>query len=424
MKCHYCYVARERFPEAPPGNVYDPKLIAKALTQKRLGGKAYLHICAWGETFLDPQIVEVSDLLLREGHYVSLSHNGTIRNVINEFCSFEPRLKQRLHFFVALQWSELKRLVLLDSFAENVRKIKDSSISYSISVTADDLLISEIAMIKEYCLDNFGALCHVLECRDETKPEIPRMTELMTDKHIELWGSFNSLTFDTQQIYWEERRNEFCYMGEVAGFIDFDSGLIWQACGGKKLCNMFDDLSEPIRFCALGRNCQKAHCFLGNILMGGGGVIPEIPYPRFAEQRDRRCQDGSTWYTPKFRKFCSQKAIENMEPYSTDRKVYIDTIMAVVYSNTPIEPEDKIRSIIVKGLTRHKAQSITLHGSNELKNWLAQILRDSKIQVLQEGNNTEAEAVIVTDYDAFPVMRDALYKLGAKKVISVIDIVK
>jgi hypothetical protein len=407
-----------------PKEMYNPKLIAKALTQERLGGKAYLQLCAYGETLMDPLIAEVTELLLHEGHYVAVSHNGTIRKTIDVFCDFVSDLKERLHFFISLQWAELNRLDLLDAYADNIRKIKASQISFSISVTLEDILVPQVDAIKEYCMKEFGTMCHILECRDESKPGIPRMTELPLEKHQEVWGSFESLTFDTQQIHWGKRREEFCYMGETAAYLDFGSGDIWQACSGKKLCNAFDDLDEPIRFCALGKNCQVAHCYLGNILLGLGGVIPEIPYPSFAEQRDRLCADGTTWFTPKVRAFFSQRVSENIVLYSDARKAYIDTVMAVAYGNTPRETEGKIREMVLDRFARLNAKNVQIQGNGPLSGYFLSILSDCDVSVspLNDGFS-EADAILVTDYDDFPNVRDSLMKGGAQQVISVLDVV-
>ena len=426
MNCHFCYVARDRFPKSAPQKLYDPQLVARALTQERLGGKAYLQLCAYGETFLDPQIVEVATLLLKNGHYVAISHNGTIRKIIDEFCAFPENLKERLHFFISLQWEQLKKMNLLDQYADNIRTIKSSGISFSISVTLEDCLVPEIDEIKAYCLKEFGVLCHILECRDETKQTVPRMTKYPLDEHIKNWGSFNSLTFDTQQIYWGQHRDEFCYMGEAAVYLDFSSGNIWQACRGKKLCNIFDDLDEPIRFCGLGHNCKVAHCYLGNILMGFGGVIPEIQYPSFAVQRDRVCEDGTMWLTPKVRSFFMQRVMNNLPPYSKDKKKFISDVMAVVYENKQRTTDSELSKILTTHLEKKHIATVNVQGcSKPLGAFLLRLLNMTSLDVSPLINRMKTvDATIVTDYDDYPNVRKSLNSKGIFNVISILDLVE
>jgi len=425
LKCNYCYVDRKRFPNAPPTRMYEPELIARALTQERLGGKAYLQLCGYGETFMDPLIVEVSERLLRNGHYVALSTNGTVRKINDIFCAFPQELKERLHFFISIQWEELKRLNLLNQYAENVRNIKACDISMSVSVTLSDSLVPEIPSIKEYCLKEFGVLCHILECRDERRSDIPRMTELPIEEHQRLWGSFDSPTFEWQQVYWGQHRNEFCYMGESAMYLDFSSGNIWQACLGKKLCNIFDDLNEPIRFCALGRNCNVAHCYLGNILLGLGGVVPEIQYPSFASQRDRICPDGTTWFTPKVRDFFHQRVINNLPPYSESKKIYIDTVMAIVYGHKPRETVDKLRSLLSKALNKSGIKSCNIQGCTKpLGKWLYELLQGTEFDVRRLSERLlGADMTIITEYDDFPNIRNSLANKGVNNIVSILDII-
>ena len=425
MNCHFCYVDRERFPKEAQKKLYDPQLVARALTQERLGGKAQLQLCAFGETLLDPQIVEVTELLLKNGHYVAISHNGTIRKTIERFCEFPAEMKERLHFFISLQWEQLKKMNLLDEYADNIRMIKDADISFSVSVTVEDCLVPEIPAIKQYCQEEFGVLCHILECRDETKKEVPRMTEYPLEEHKKNWGSFDSLTFDTQQIYWGEHRDEFCYMGEAVGYLDFDSGIIWQACQGKKLCNIFDDLDEPIRFCALGHNCKVAHCYLGNILLGFGGVIPEIQYPSFAVQRDRICEDGTTWLTPKVRSFYQQRVMNNLPSYSEEKKKYINAVMAVVYENKQRTESYVLTDILNRSLCEKGIHSVNVQGcSRALGKFLLGLLKDTSLDVMPLSERMRTvDVTIITDYDDFPNVRRSLESKGITNIVSCLDVV-
>ena len=84
FRCHYCYLAQrpESYQGVQPEMKYSPEQVAKALSKKRLGGSAYINVCADGETLLTRDIEVYMRKLAEEGHYIEFVTNCTITPVL------------------------------------------------------------------------------------------------------------------------------------------------------------------------------------------------------------------------------------------------------------------------------------------------------------------------------------------------------
>ena len=79
LECPYCYVIQENIRKMQLADLpYSPEHIARALRKDRVGGTCWISICGVGETFVQTEIVEIVGLLLKEGHYVNVTTNGTL----------------------------------------------------------------------------------------------------------------------------------------------------------------------------------------------------------------------------------------------------------------------------------------------------------------------------------------------------------
>lgn len=147
--------------------LYSPEHIGKSLSQKRFGGICYFSICGAGETLAQPEIVEITENILNEGHLVNITTNGTLTNVFKKFGNINKENLSRLHFSFSFHYLELKRLKLTSKFFDNVRKMKENGISFTVEVTPSDEYIPYIEEIKEECMGEIGALPHITVCRIE-----------------------------------------------------------------------------------------------------------------------------------------------------------------------------------------------------------------------------------------------------------------
>lgn len=326
LRCGYCYIAQQkRFNDPLPRFEHTAIEIGKALSLKRLGGECYFNLCAGGETLLSPNVIEITKVLLEEGHYVSLITNGTLTRRIEELCHFPIELKKRLHIKFSFHYLELKRLGIVQEYFENVRNARLSGISITVELTPCDEEIPYIDEIKKFCLENVGALCHVSVARkeDDLRKEIPVLTNLSREEYLNTWGTFNSCMFDFKMQTFPYKRREFCYAGEWSFSLDLGSGDYRQCVIGKRLGNVFEDYEKPLNTEPIGKHCPLAQCFNGHAYLALGD-IPEIEAPPYSEIRNRTCSDGTEWLSKDVRDFFSSKLYEKNAEWGRGKKALFE----------------------------------------------------------------------------------------------------
>lgn len=319
LHCDYCYVTTHNLTTAEimPLN-FTIAHIRRALSRERLGGTCMLNLCGAGETLLPPYIVELTRELLEEGHYVMIVTNGLPTKRLKELTEqIPPELQKHLLLKISFHFMELKSKGLIDKYFANVHLIEHSNISFTVEMTPCDEEIPYIEEIKELCLKNLGALCHVTVARDESKPEMPILSALSREEYIRTWGSFDSALFDFKMSIFSKSRPEFCYNGLWGGVIRLGYGELVK-CYALRSTRIFDNPSAPIDFCPIGK-CPKPHCFNGHSWLSLG-MIPELVTPTYLEMRDRVTADGRHWVGEEMRQFLSQKLSDNNEHLSAEGK--------------------------------------------------------------------------------------------------------
>jgi organic radical activating enzyme len=323
LRCEYCYITHTKsWKQKLPLFLYDADHIKRALTVKRLGGVCLVNICGEGETLLPSQTVKILSKILENGHYVMLVTNGTITNRFNEIANLPSDLLNRLLIKFSFHFMELKRKGWLNSFFNNVQKIKDAGCSFSVELTPHDEMLPYIDDAISLCNKKVGAICHVTVARNERNPSLGILTEHSKDTYEEIWKKFQSDLFKFKMQVFGERRREFCYAGLWSGVLNLVTGEFKRCYRGDVLQNIFCDIDQPIRFSPIGKHCPEAHCYNAHAFMTLG-VIPEIKTPRFFEMRNRVCENGSEWLTPGMKIFLSKKLCdENRELTCLEKHLY------------------------------------------------------------------------------------------------------
>lgn len=307
LKCRYCYITQnKRWKDKEPEFKYNPEHIRKALSIERLGGICLINLCGGGETLIPRETVDIVRCLLEEGHYVMVVTNGTIKNRIEDILTFPKELLDRFMFKISFQYEQLKMLNMIESFFENINKIREAGCSFSLELTPHDEIIPEIENIKRLCIDNVGALCHVTIARDDSSPLKPILSRYEKDKYKRIWGTFNSELFDFKLKTFGVKRNETCYAGERTMVLNLGTGILKQCYDSESLQNIFEDIVKPINFSIIGNGCITSHCYNSHVFMALG-VIPEIETPHYDTLRNRICIDGTEWLTPKIKTFLNNK---------------------------------------------------------------------------------------------------------------------
>lgn len=324
FRCHYCYIAQQhRFDKALPVFKYSPEFFGKALSAERLGGPVHINMCGGGETLLPKEMPQIIYELLKQGHYIFVVTNGSCFKRFDEILALVPSdLLPHLGFKFSFHYLELKRLNLMEKFFDNIRKVWVAGCSFSLELTPNDELIPLIPEIKEVCLKNVGALCHISVARDDRKIDVPILTSLSREQYIETWGQFDSAFFDFKMSTFNVKRKEFCYAGAWSGYLDLGTGEMSQCyCGQSQ--NIYQDLNSPIDFAhCIGYNCKEAHCFNSHAFLTVG-LIPELETPFYATMRNRITNDGREWLSAEMKEFLSHQLKEENSLYSEkEKKLY------------------------------------------------------------------------------------------------------
>lgn len=313
LRCDYCYLtARRQFESGHlPDMRFSPQQIAYALRFDRIGGHALINICADGETLLLPNLKDYVAELAAQGHYIEIVSNMTTTKKLNELLALERSVLDRVVFKCSCHYLELKRSNLLKEFANNVNRAYEAGSSITVEVTPEDSLIPYIDELKEYCMREFGALPHVTIARDDSDPDIPRLTSLSLADYNRVWDSFDSSFWDFKTSIFGKRQTAYCQAGSWSYYVNMATGDAAQCYCGRLVGNVFENPDESLPGCAIG-SCPLPHCYNGHELLAVG-LIPSLDTPSYSEIRDRIRPDGSHWLRPTFRHFLSEKLIDDNE---------------------------------------------------------------------------------------------------------------
>ena len=323
LKCEYCYVIQEgRRKDEIPKFKYSPEHIGKALSKNRLGGTAYISICGAGETLIPKEMPSIIKEILKQGHYVNITTNGTLTDRFKEIIQMPKELLKRLHFALSLHYNELKRTNNLEKFFDNIRLIKEAGCSFLVQLNLCDEYVPYIEEIKEKCLKEVGAFPQIAATRREdyaNKNQIfELLTELSTEEYKQQGAKFESPLFDFTMKNFLIKRNEFCYAGDWSLLLNLQTGMIKKCYAEQEHQNIYEDIDKPIQFGAIGNNCKCKYCVNSSHFMSLG-IIPDIKTPTYAELRNRK---NANWYSEEMNSFLSSKLNETNEEYSAAKKKY------------------------------------------------------------------------------------------------------
>ena len=264
LRCHYCYITHHRlFDSKLPKFKYSPEIFRKGLSKERLGGVCMFNLCGGGETLLPPEMPKYIRALLEEGHYVMVVTNATVDKAFNEMSEWPKDLLDHLFFKFSYHFIELKKRNLYEKFFSNVRKMRDAGASFTLEATPSDELIPYIEEMKALAVQEVGAVCHITVGRDEhNMSTIPILSQMTPVEYYNTWKVFDSGFFEYKFSVFSQKRTEFCYAGDWTLFLDMGSGILHQCYCSLFNQNIFEDVSKPIKFKAIGHFCQQPHCYI------------------------------------------------------------------------------------------------------------------------------------------------------------------
>lgn len=310
MKCDYCYLSHLNVELDHFADFYhDARYIRQALSQKRLGGSAFINLCGVGETLFCENIQEIVSELIREGHYIQIVTNATLTSKIESFVNSDIDCS-RLFFKCSLHYEELKRMNLLDRFAQNVKMLDEWGASYTIEYVPMDSSVSLIPEIKDYCIRNFGAYPQVTVTRDERYKDFRPLTKFSLEEYRTIWQGFESAMFNFKMDYLMEQNRYCCKAGLWAAELNLATGDLFMCTNNPLLCNIYQDIDDEITFKEIGSGCCISYCFNSHAYLTLG-LMPEYDAPTYLDMRDRIKIDGSHWIKDTLRNVFSQKLSNN-----------------------------------------------------------------------------------------------------------------
>lgn len=345
LKCSYCYIIQEGRRAGEPAKFkFSPEHIGKALSKERLGGACYISICGSGETLIPEEMPQIVGQILKQGHYVNITTNGTINSRIDEIAALPADLLKRLHFAFSFHYLELLRLNKLEDFFDNVKKVWNAGCSYLVQINLCDEYIPYLEEMKALCESKTGAAPQVAATRNELTKNITLFTKYPAEKYIEHGKSYKSRLFDFTMNHFMVKRKEFCYAGDWSFKLYLDSGVMLKCYNSKSRQNIFKNLQRPIKFNAIGHHCRSPYCVNASHFLSLG-VIPELSAPSYADLRDR---PTAHWYTPEMKEFLNGKLCDHNECYGFIMKFATDVteLFGGVYQTIMIQIKLLIRKIM------------------------------------------------------------------------------
>lgn len=324
LKCSYCYVIQRdnRKLEIPKLN-FSPETIGQALNKERFGGTCYFSICGAGETLVPDYMVAVVREILKQGHFVNITTNGTLNKRFDELISLDKDLLKKLNISFSFHYLELKRLNKMEDFFNNIKKCRENGISFVLQINLCDEYMPYIDDIKKICKDEVGAYPQVAATRKEEKKlqNIELLTEKTEEEYYKEGEKFESPLFEFTMKNFNVKRKEFCYAGDWSFTLNLQTGRLSKCYAMPLAQNIFKDINKPIKFEAIGNNCQSRYCFNSSHFMSLG-VIPELDTPTYGELRNRK---EANWYaSQEIIEGFNSKLNESNQEYSKAKKIRVN----------------------------------------------------------------------------------------------------
>lgn len=319
--CDYCYRKNQGnyAKHIMPKFNYSVEHMLKALSRKRLGGRAYIAVIGGGETLLPKEVVPLIKGLLKEGHLVEVVTNLSLDERVDELLTIPSQDLQYLLVKASFHYIELKRLNKLDNYFNNInRLIKAGASAYPFLTVYDDY-IPLYEEIKEVCLSNIGELPQVAAALKDFDTTMSTCDFYNQEFITKTKDTFQSKVFDTfDKLLPVKPCEHFCYAGERGFVLNLNNGDVRKCFYSPVEDNMFTDLKHKIKMDPIGHNCCKPNCAL-LFCFFGMGIIPDVKTPSYLQMLDR-----PKLFSDKMRKALDFTLSDNCKSYSPQEQAAID----------------------------------------------------------------------------------------------------
>ena len=320
LKCDYCYIIQEGRRKNEKANFeYSPEHIGKSLNVSRLGGVSLISITGSGETLIPKELPQITKEILKQGHFVNITTNGTLTKRFDEVLSCTEGFHNRLHFSFSFHYIELDKLGLIDVFFANIKKVKDAGCSILLQINLVDEYIPYWEEIKRLSLYHVGALPQVALTRDESNNTYKVMTSLPEKEYLKIGKEMKSPLFEFTYNNFMVKRKEYCYAGLWSGKLNLCTGELSACYGNGLIQNIFKNPLRAIKFEPIGKHCKFKYCINSSHFLSQGNIPELLPILSYGELRNR---EEANWYSEEMKKFL-YKYFEDFNPLLSKReKIY------------------------------------------------------------------------------------------------------
>ena len=319
LECPYCYIIQEnRRAMALAEMPYSPQQIARALRPERLGGTCFFSICGAGETLAQKEVIPIAAELLKEGHFVNITTNGTLSRRFDELLEACGEHIGHLHLSFSMHYTELLRRGWVDLFFDNIRKMRDAGASILLQLNLCDEYVPYLEEIQRLSVEKVEAYPQVALTRDEQKKPFGIFTKGTKEAYLANGEKFHSPLFDFTTKNFCVQRREFCYAGDWSGTLNLQTGILTKCYANYEGVNIFENVDAPIPFAAVGRHCGSPYCVNSSHFMSLG-VIPSVKTPTYAQLRNR---PEARWYTPEMEAFLNGKLADGNNVFLSKCRYY------------------------------------------------------------------------------------------------------
>lgn len=315
FKCSYCYVQQQNRKSSERAKLeYSPSYIASALSPKRLGGISYINITGLGETLIQKEVVDIVHELLKVGHFVNITTNGTLSKRFDELVDFDRDLLKHLNISFSCHIVELKKKGMENVFFNNIKKIKKAGCSFVLQINLVDEYLPYWDEYRKRALLEVDALPQVALTRKETRLGYEILTNGSVEDYVQKGREMESPLFEFTLRNFNKKQKKFCYAGDWSATLNLYSGEMTSCYGQGVHQNIYENIDAPIVFKPLGCCCAD-YCVNSSHFLSLG-VIPQERTPSYASLRNR---ESASWYSTEMRDFLSTKLQDENQRLKNER---------------------------------------------------------------------------------------------------------
>lgn len=320
LQCSYCYIIQEgRRKNEKAILKYSPEVIGQALSQERLGGVSLISLTASGETFIFTELADVVLSILRQGHFVNLTTNGTLSKQMRNLFERTKEYNDHLHISFSFHYVELLKRKLVETFFDNINMARSYGCSILLQINLCDEYVPYWDEIKRISKERVGAYPQVALTRDEKDGDYQILTNTMTkEEYYQKGMEMKSPLFDFTFKNFMVKRTEYCYAGLWSAKLNIATGEMTGCYGLGIKQNIFENLNNPIRWRPIGKHCRFKYCFNSSHFLSQGNIPELLPIPSYGELR---CREDADWYSPVMKKFLFEQFESTNPEISLSNKI-------------------------------------------------------------------------------------------------------